>query len=150
MTITETEYKQVGKLFFHKETPDKVCKVLNSLYTTPYRIKIYLGDTKTGVCWEEENDIIGTIGRSTGDIKVPLLIEEGENGGDAILDHCILAIKNIDDDKYLYVSDIFKAPTVEIIPSTEKEYKFSTVYNGELYGNHKTLMDALECRDKLL
>lgn len=44
-------------------------------------VRIWLGDTQTGRAWAEENDVIGTIGRSTGTMEVPLLVEAGELAG---------------------------------------------------------------------
>ena len=53
-----------------------------------------LGAKELGRDWLEENDTRGYIGRSTGSIKVPLLINNKRSiGGPALLDHCIVRIR---------------------------------------------------------
>lgn len=44
--------------------------------------------------WNEQFDVTGYVGRSTGPIKVPLLIHNRRSlGGPAILDHCIIGVR---------------------------------------------------------
>lgn len=79
--------------FYHEETPDEVVEVLERARENRTRLTLDYGDVKTGKTWGEENDIHGYIGRSTGRIKIPLLIyNTGSTGGGAILDHCIIGI----------------------------------------------------------
>lgn len=84
---------------YHDETPQAVVDTLerNRLLArngTPKRIKIHLGDAETGRDWCELYDVEGTIGRSTGRIKVPLMIHNRRSrGGPALLDHCIVRIR---------------------------------------------------------
>lgn len=73
---------------YHIETPEPVIKRLEDARINRYRLRLFLGDTKTGRDWGEENDTIGRVGRSTGRIKVPLLFRTSRSsGGGAILDH---------------------------------------------------------------
>lgn len=79
---------------YHIETPDDLVKIMEQLRENNTRVTFDFGDTVTGESWEEEFDITGRIGRSTGRIKIPLLIKTSRSwGGGAILDHCILSIK---------------------------------------------------------
>lgn len=71
---------------YHEDTPQEVIALLEEVQGTQRKIRLYYGDPATGQSWFDENDVIGTIGRSCGKIKVPLLIEPGESGGLAILD----------------------------------------------------------------
>jgi len=91
----EKTYQQVGSMSFDSRTPYTVCRILeegNRKYPAE-RLRIFYGDTETGRCWMDENDTIGYIGRSTGEIKIPLLIKNTRShGGGAILDHCIIKI----------------------------------------------------------
>jgi hypothetical protein len=69
------------------------------------RIRIVLdyGDVNTGESWGEEHDIYGYVGRSSGKIKIPILVYNRRSfGGGAILDHCIIGIKTSKDKKVLY------------------------------------------------
>lgn len=74
-------------------TPERVVKALHQARTRQVRVRIFYGDTKTGEAWSEENDVTGRIGRSTGSVKVPLIINNRRSmGGPQILDHCIVGI----------------------------------------------------------
>ena len=146
----ETKYKVMNGTAFHTETPDEVCAILNSLLHTGHRVKIYLGDPETGRDWHEEYDTIGTIGRSTGTYKVPLLIHSIRSmGGGAILDHCIVKIKSMATKRVLYQNPKYQAPNVEITPSDLDGYQYYTLINGELHGRHRSLKCAQMCAAKL-
>jgi hypothetical protein len=74
-------------------TPYEVAMTLDMLHRTRQRCRLFLGDTGTGRSWMEEHGVTGTIGRSMGPIKVPLLISSSRShGGPAILDNCIIRI----------------------------------------------------------
>ena len=74
-------------------TPVRVVEILEKYRNGETRIRVFYGDQETGHCWMEENDTMGTIGRSTGRIKVPLLIKTKRSfGGGAILDSAIVKI----------------------------------------------------------
>ena len=46
--------------------------------------------------------MVGTIGRSAGSLKVPLLIQVGESGGGAILTACVLAVIDWQSGRWLF------------------------------------------------
>ena len=97
------KYKVYNGTAYHIETPDKLVRVLDQLLQTQERIIIDYGDTTTGRSWDEVNDISGRIGRSTGNIKIPLLIHNRRSmGGGAILDHCIIGIKTSKGKRVIY------------------------------------------------
>jgi hypothetical protein len=141
--MNNIKYKEVNGTFFHEETDNKICEILVNAQATRQRLKFYFGDTATGKSWNEENDTIGTVGRSTGTIKIPLLIKTSRSyGGGAILDHCIVKIKDAKTGAVLYQHENYSGPKVEIIPSDMPEYKYNTIVNGELFGRHKTERSA--------
>lgn len=92
-------YRQVNGTFYDERTPDEVIRVLESARQNRTRLHISLGEIdnergKLGRDWLEEHDIIGTVSRSMGPVKVPLLIANRRSiGGGAILDHCIVRIR---------------------------------------------------------
>lgn len=90
----EKQYKVVNGISFDARTPDNVCNILaRHCGGRNQRVRIFLGDTKTGKDWCEVYDTIGYIGRSTGTIKIPLMIPRVDScGGGAILDYCIVKI----------------------------------------------------------
>ena len=97
------KYKEIGGTFFHVDTPDTLCHLLNRLRENRTRIVVDYGDVNTGESWGEVNDISGYIGRSTGDVKIPLLVHNTRShGGGAMLDHCILTIKTSAGKRTLY------------------------------------------------
>jgi hypothetical protein len=93
--MKEQEYKEVGGIFYHKDTPEEVCSIISYYHKAGRntRLRFFYGDTDTGRDWMEEYDTIGYIGRSTGPIKIPLLIHNiNSSGGGGILDNCIIKI----------------------------------------------------------
>lgn len=80
---------------YHIDTPDHLVEKLERLRENQTRIVVDYGDVKTGISWNEEHDTRGRIGRSTGRIKIPLLIYSSRSwGGGGLLDNCILSIKH--------------------------------------------------------
>lgn len=103
MNKNKIAYKEVNGTSYHKETPDAVIIILEWSRETKTRITIDYGDIKTGKTWGEVYDIEGHVGRSTGEIKIPLLIKTSRStGGGGILDHCIIGIYTAKGKKPLY------------------------------------------------
>jgi len=90
-------YKIVNGTFFDERTPDAVIRVLENARASRTRLHISLGETndergRLGQDWLDENGY-GYIGRSTGSIKIPLLIHNMRSlGGPGLLDHGIVKI----------------------------------------------------------
>jgi hypothetical protein len=82
---------------YHQETPDQVIRLLEKLLKSGTEVRIFYGDTQTGQSWHDEFDVVGRIGRSTGSIKIPLLVTKGDCGGPGLLDHCIIRIDSHDE-----------------------------------------------------
>ena len=107
------EYKVINGTTYHNSTPQQVINILENARLTHKRIRIFYGDSNTGKCWNEEYDVIGNIGRSTGSIKIPLLIHNIRSfGGGALLDHCIVKITV--DKKTVYKHNNFTIGNMEI------------------------------------
>lgn len=147
---TEKNYKVVDGISFDINTNDSICKIIVDAWQRDIKLKIYYGDAKTGKDWNEENDTIGKIGRSAGTNKIPLLLTNyNSTGGGGILDHCIVKIVNFKTKAVLYQHPEYVAPVIDIIPSDMPEYKFNTILNGKLYGQHKSLKSAQICKSKM-
>ena len=74
------------------------------------RVRIWHGDTDTGQSWQEENDVLGYVGRSTGIRKVPLLIySRRSRGGGAIFPECVVRIDWVKDRRPLYKHPTFSS-----------------------------------------
>lgn len=91
----EIEYKESEStgIFYHQSTPDEIVKILDWARNNNVRLKFAWGNIETGEDWGETYDIAGTIGKSTGTIKIPLLIKTRRSwGGGGLLDNCIVKI----------------------------------------------------------
>ncbi|OIQ71939.1 hypothetical protein GALL_464440 [mine drainage metagenome] len=77
-------------------------------------MRVFYGDRETGRDWLEEFDTIGRIGRSTGSMKVPLLVPVGEHGGPAILDDCVVKLMDAKTGRVLYQHPKYHQPECEI------------------------------------
>lgn len=80
-------------LWFSTETEQHIKDIIVRLYLSKKRVRFHWGDTKTGRDWGDTYDVCGTVGRTSGIQKIPLLIHNSRSrGGGAILDHCIVKI----------------------------------------------------------
>jgi hypothetical protein len=137
------DYKVINGTYYHEQTDDLVVSVLERERRYDERIRIYYGDTKTGQSWLDEHDIMGTIGRSTGRISIPLLIHNSRsNGGGGILDHCIVKIVGTRTNTVLYQHPNFRIGDFEIVKKDNDGYPFMVCIDGSNHANFKTMEKA--------
>jgi hypothetical protein len=132
----EIEYKIINGTAYHINTPDRVVNILEQSLNSKrgQRIRIFYGDEKTGRDWLEEHDTIGFIGRSTGSIKIPLLIKTSNSyGGGALLDDNIVKITI--DKTTVYQHPNYHTGSIEIKDK-------SVFVNGENVANFNTIIQA--------
>lgn len=92
----EIKYKIKNGTAYHFQTPDVIVNILEEARQSnkSIRLRFCFGDVETGRDWEEVYDTTGYIGRSTGSIKIPLLLAKiTSSGGGGLLDHCIVRIE---------------------------------------------------------
>ena len=88
-------YTNVNGTDYDANTPTEAINVLEKLQDSGFRIKLAYGDRLTGEDWGETHDIVGYVGRSTGRMKVPLLVyNKRSTGGGAILTANIVKIEH--------------------------------------------------------
>lgn len=140
----EKQYNVVNGTSYNVKTSQSVINVLEMVRHEPRkRIRVYYGDIETGKCWNEEHDIFGYVGRSTGINKIPLLISNKRSfGGGALLDHCIIKIKESKGNRVLFQSANFQQPICEVKESSEAGYSHCVYIDGSLYSNHKSFKSA--------
>ena len=93
-TSIEYNVAQTGTAF-HAMTNNAIMEILEDarLSQRKTRVKLYYGEIDNGRDWGETHGIMGYVGRSTGTVKIPILIsKKNSSGGGAILDHCIVKI----------------------------------------------------------
>jgi hypothetical protein len=134
--------------YYSDETPNEVINILESLRGTSQRIKMYVGDRVTGKDWMEESDKTGKIGRSTGPIKVPILLSTVDSTcGGAILDDCIVKIVTspASTGRVLYKHPNYHQGemiiTEEGLPGNP-EYTHTMRIDGEVYSRHTSFRSA--------
>lgn len=129
-------YKIINGTSYHAETSEKVCSILENARINRQKIRIFLGDSETGRDWTEEYDTTGTIGRSTGDIKVPLIIKNTRSmGGCAILDHCIVKITI--DKRTVYQHPTYHLPNLIALshPVPNQDYPYAVIETASIPHN---------------
>jgi len=96
-------YKLANGTYYSTMTNDEVINVIETAKRNRTRLVLDYGDVLTGKSWNEIYDITGYVGRSTGEVKIPLLIHNSRSiGGPAILDNCIIKISESKGKKVLY------------------------------------------------
>jgi len=141
---------------YNKGTDKKVIETLeNNLWSNrSYRIRVWYGED--GESWDEENDIVGYVGRSTGNYKIPLLINNsGCYGGGTLLTHCIVKIVKTDTKSVLYQHPNFKQGhfTAHPLVNQDKDkemllgYFAKVLRNKETYAFCRTLEKAIRLSD---
>jgi hypothetical protein len=132
-------------LWFHPETPAAVRNVLVEAYHEHATLRVWYGDVQTGVAWSEENDVMGRLSRTCGQIKVPLLVAPGEDGAPAMLEHCIVRIDRVTRNrdgagrkgKTLYAHPNFSTGHWEPGAAVTEGYQEAAYHNGELTAQFK-------------
>jgi hypothetical protein len=129
-------YKKIGNMSFSVNAPDKLCELLVNLNANRRRIRIFYGDTSTGKCWNDEHDVIGYVGRTTG-IRSPILVYNNRSmGGGLILDEHVLKIVDMSG-RVLYQVDNF-------IPSFIEATGLQVYIDGKLHANCKSNQAAIK------
>ena len=148
----ENKYRVVNGTSYRKETPIEVVQILESSRQTGRQLRIHYGDVETGRDWMDEHAVTGHIGRSTGEVKIPLMIaNKRSTGGGGILDACIVRIRATGNTE-LYRHPKYHQPIVTLVhdpegavTQTEKMhgrepiwYPYAIVENGKVYARFMT------------
>ena len=141
--IITYERENADATAYHKDTPMEVRRILENALrsrnfrTKSIRLRLWYGDTTTGRDWHEENDVSGYIGKSGGDIQVPLLIHNSRSiGGGAILDHCIVKIQ--EGHNVLYQHPKYYAGEFSIVSNRLIDYPFEAHIDGLCHARFRT------------
>ena len=128
---------------YNRRTSERIKSVIENALLNRFRVRIWYGDAKTGKAWNEEHDVVGRIGRSTGRQPVPILLCTSRSaGGGAILDCCIIRIDHIANHYSLYRHKKFDAGIWTVEPSDLPEYAKNAVCNGGVHARFKNVGQA--------
>lgn len=87
------EYTVVSETNYKKNTDTALISILENLRSNGKRITVYYGDTGTKKLWGGDKQS-GYIGRSTGWVKIPLLVNNSRSlGGTSLIEDCILKLE---------------------------------------------------------
>lgn len=99
----DKQYQVVNGTSYDARTPNDLVDLLEKARQNHHRIRLFYGDATTGRAWDEGIPERGTLGRSFGPIKAPLLIKTVRSwGGEHILDHCIVRVEESPGGKVLW------------------------------------------------
>ena len=129
------ESSQSDSTYFDPGTDPRLARVLESCRRDGRKVRLVLGDTGTGASSLDEFDVVGTIGRSTGILKVPLLVEPGEAGGTAILCAHVLALMDWDTGLPLCRHDRWQPPELRIRASDDDQRPWAVVLHEQPVAN---------------
>lgn len=146
------EYREIGdkETWFEADTPSAVRKILERYRKSGEEIRVFYGD-ETGRDWLEEFDMLGTIGRSLGPMRVPLLVPRNECGGPALLTKNIVRLMDVETGKELYRHPTYHQPELRLRDADEdlleKGYVVSVEARNkydewQTHANFKTLGEA--------
>jgi hypothetical protein len=125
--------------WFHRNTPQRVRDILESARQDGRRLRLFYGDTETGRDWMQEYDTIGTISRSIGTLKVPLLIASSRSiSGMYILDDCIVRIMDVASREDLYRHPKYLTPRLNLLHNGRIDHSWSVQRDGEEVARFKT------------
>lgn len=135
------EFEFVNGTSYHKDTPYAAISVLERARKEKIRIRIFYGDKETGKDWMEWFDTIGLIGRSNGNIKVPILLKNKNSfGGGAILDNAIVKITI--DKKTVYKHPKYYLPELKIVEAKGSDEGYSVLADGKSIANCKYFQES--------
>jgi len=121
--------------YFDPGTPKAVREILETYRTRgAARLRLFFGDQDTGRDWLEEHGVVGRIGRSTGPLKAPLLIESlTSRYGGAILSGCIVRILDATARYELYRHPRYHQAQLTVVPCDHGAFKAEVLVDGEVH-----------------
>lgn len=124
--------------FFDPDTAPEVQRILEAYRLSGRTLRVFLGDAQTGRDWLDEHDVTGTIGRSMGPIKIPLLVPKGKDGGCGLLTACIVRLVDATSMREVYRHPGYHLPTFDIVPCTDaKGFVEAVLVKGEIHARFR-------------
>ena len=87
------KHKVCDGTWYSEKTTDEAVRLLERIRREGTRVRFHWGDVGTGLDWGDEYDVAGTIGRSMGPVKIPILVHSRRSmGGGGILTDCVVKV----------------------------------------------------------
>lgn len=116
--------KKENRLKVYKNVNKPLIDILLNAYNFNFRVRIWYGDSETGRSWNDMYDTMGIIRRSTGKIKIPILINNSRSlGGCDVLVGSIIRIDDIEEKRTLW-----KVPNFHV-----EDMKIYEIFGNENY-----------------
>lgn len=141
----KTLYRRSQSGFYFPDTCSAEQKnAIAYAHSAGVRVRIFQGDANTGESWPEEWGVTGTIGRSMGPCKIPLLICNARSmGGGGLLSDCIVAMFNTRTGHAIYKHPSFNPGTWQVMPADIPDYCETVTHNGAIHARFKKPGQAL-------
>lgn len=111
-----------NKLEVFSNVSEGLINIILRAYKYKFRIRIFYGDIHTGRSWNEEYDVTGTIGKTTGNIKIPILLKRKDsNGGGALCLSSVIRIDDIEDKRTLWKLSNFHVEELNVCSNDSLE-----------------------------
>lgn len=117
---------------YSAETPDELVSLLEQHRQVGTRVRVEYGDRATGQSWGDVE--AGTIGRSTGEVKIPLLVHNQRSmGGPGLLDSSIVRLTHASKERggMIYQHPAYKEPKEYNVVNKHGDHDQSTHGNRE-------------------
>ena len=138
-TMGKTLYRRHDSGFYFPDTCSAEQKnAIVFAHSTGARVRVFIGDTATGEAWPDEYGVTGTIGRSMGPCKIPLLISGARSmGGAGLLSDCIVAMFDTRTGRAIYKHPLFNPGVWAVVPADIPDYYESVTHNGTIHARFK-------------
>lgn len=128
--------------FFNPGTDIKVARALERCRINELKVRLISGNPNTGEPWLDEYGVVGKVGRTTGMLKCPILVEEDEGGGLIIPSDCLLALIDWQTGKYLYRHPLYRAPELIVHQQKDKRLPWEVLHRNQVIARFKDIGKA--------
>lgn len=116
------------KLEVFDNIDDRLVSVILQYRGSNERLRLFFGDIHTGCSWLEEYDVIGTIGRTGGKFKVPILLRNSRSVcGGAILVGSLVRIDEVSTHRTLWKVDNFHVEEMTVEHANDEKYPYAVM-----------------------
>lgn len=134
--------QNVNGTSYHPTTPAAVIRILENSRKSGTRLRLHYGDDKTGRDWLEENDVTGRVGRSSGSVKIPILLHNSRSmGGGGILDGSIVKIRAARGGAVLWQHPKYHLPRIQLRDDLSARLAWIVLSDGSTHAAFHTEAD---------